>query len=78
MIGGAGFIGVAACKELMRRGVETIAAGRQDRPYGTFTSYVAFDRDDEDQLAKTLAQTEPDVVLDLACYQPGQVVASGW
>ena len=75
MIGGAGFIGVAACRELMRRGVETIAAGRKERPYGTFTSYVAFDRDDEEQLAKTLAQTEPDVVLDLACYQPGQVEA---
>ena len=73
VIGGAGFIGVAACKELMRRGVETIAAGRKERPYGTFTSYVAFDRDDENQLAQALASTEPDVVLDLACYQPGQV-----
>jgi len=73
VIGGAGFIGVAACKELMRRGVETIAAGRKERPYGTFTSYMAFDRDDENQLAQALASTEPDVVLDLACYQPGQV-----
>src|SRR5215831_6973871 len=73
VIGGAGFIGVAACKELMRRGVETIAAGRKERPYGTFTSYVAFDRDDEEQLARALNQTEPDVLLDLACYQPAQV-----
>ncbi len=73
VIGGAGFIGVAACKELMRRGVETIAAGRKERPYGTFTSYVAFDRNDESQLAQALARTEPDVVLDLACYQPAQV-----
>jgi len=73
VIGGAGFIGVAACKELMRRGVETIAAGRKERPYGTFTSYVAFDRNDESQLAHTIVRTEPDVVLDLACYQPGQV-----
>jgi len=75
VIGGAGFIGVAACKELMRRGVETIAAGRKERPYGTFTSYVAFDRDEEEQLAKALEQTQPDVLLDLACYQPGQVEA---
>jgi nucleoside-diphosphate-sugar epimerase len=75
VLGGAGFIGVAACKELMRRGVETIAAGRKDRPYGTFTSYVAFDRDDEAQLAKALAQAEPDVVLDLACFQPREVEA---
>ncbi len=74
-MGGAGFIGVAACKELMRRGVETIAAGRKERPYGTFTSYVAFDRTDEDQLARALAQTQPDVLLDLACYQPDEVNA---
>jgi nucleoside-diphosphate-sugar epimerase len=75
VLGGAGFIGVAACKELMRRGVETIAAGRKDRPYGTFTSYVAFDRKDEDQLAAALQQTQPDVLLDLACYQPGEIEA---
>jgi nucleoside-diphosphate-sugar epimerase len=70
-----GFIGVAACKELMRRGVETIAAGRRDRPYGTFTSYVAFDRADEAQLVRALKQVEPDVVLDLAAYQPADVSA---
>jgi nucleoside-diphosphate-sugar epimerase len=75
VLGGAGFIGVAACKELMRRGVETIAAGRKERPYGTFTSYIAFDRTDEDQLAHALNQTQPDVLLDLACYQPHEVEA---
>ncbi len=75
MLGGAGFIGVAACKELMRRGVETIAAGRKERPYGTFTSYIPFDRTDEDQLARALVQTQPDVLLDLACYQPHEVAA---
>lgn len=75
MLGGAGFIGVAACKELMRRGVETIAAGRKDRPYGTFTSYVAFDRADEAQLVRALQQVEPDVLLDLAAYQPHDVLA---
>jgi nucleoside-diphosphate-sugar epimerase len=73
VIGGAGFIGVAACKELMRRGVETIAAGRTERPYGTFTSYVTFDRTHEDELARALDQTRPDVVLDLACYKPDEV-----
>lgn len=73
VLGGAGFIGVAACKELMRRGVETVAAGRKERPYGTFTSYVAFDRSDEGQLRSALARVEPDVLLDLACYQPNEV-----
>ena len=75
MLGGAGFVGTAACKELMRRGIETIAAGRKERPYGTFTSYVAFDRTDERQLARALEQTQPDVLLDLACYQPEQIEA---
>jgi nucleoside-diphosphate-sugar epimerase len=73
VLGGAGFVGVAACKELMRRGVETVAAGRKERPYGVFTSYVAFDRTDDGQLERALHQVEPDVVLDLACYQPGEV-----
>lgn len=59
----------------MRRGVETIAAGRKDRPYGTFTSYVAFDRDDEEQLQRTLDAVKPDVMLDLACYLPAQMDA---
>lgn len=75
VIGGAGFVGTAACKELMRRGVETIAAGRKDRPYGTFTSYLAFDRNDEDQLRGALDQARPDVLLDLACYKPSEVLA---
>ncbi|HET7466400.1 MAG TPA: NAD-dependent epimerase/dehydratase family protein [Candidatus Dormibacteraeota bacterium] len=75
VLGGGGFIGTAACKELMRRGIETIAAGRKDRPYGTFTSYVAFDRDDETQLKSALETAQPDVVLDLACYEPAQVDA---
>ena len=73
VLGGAGFVGSAACKELMRRGVETIAAGRKERPYGVFTSYVAFDRTDEAQLKRALDQVQPDVLLDLACYQPVEV-----
>jgi nucleoside-diphosphate-sugar epimerase len=73
VLGGAGFVGGAACKELMRRGVETIAAGRKDRPYGVFTSYVAFDRTDEEQLKSALTEVKPDVVLDLACFQPVEV-----
>lgn len=73
VIGGAGFVGTAACKELMRRGVETIAAGRTDRPYGTFTSYRMLDRSDRAQLEQVIADVEPDVVLDCACYQPSQM-----
>jgi len=57
----------------MRRGVETIAAGRKERPYGIFTSYVAFDRTDEEQLKRALDEVKPDVLLDLACYQPVEV-----
>ncbi|HSS93168.1 MAG TPA: NAD-dependent epimerase/dehydratase family protein [Candidatus Dormibacteraeota bacterium] len=75
VIGGAGFVGTAACKELMRRGVETIASGRKERPYGTFTSYIAFDRSDEEQLRKALETVRPDVLLDLACFRPAEVSA---
>jgi nucleoside-diphosphate-sugar epimerase len=60
----------------MRRGVETIAAGRKERPYGIFTSYRAFDRTDEDQLRRVLAEAQPDVLLDLACFQPSEVEAA--
>ncbi len=73
VIGGAGFVGAAACKELMRRGIETIAAGRKERPYGTFTSYIAFDCTDPAQLERALSTTEPDVVLDLANDHPREV-----
>jgi nucleoside-diphosphate-sugar epimerase len=75
VIGGTGFIGIAACRELMRRGVETIAAGRSPKPYGVFTSHLAFDRRDPAQLASALERTRPDVVLDLAAFQPGEVTA---
>ena len=49
----------------MRRGVETIAAGRKDRPYGVFTSYVAFDRTDEDQLKRDRDEGVVRVVISL-------------
>jgi nucleoside-diphosphate-sugar epimerase len=75
VLGGTGFVGVAACKELMRRGVETIAASRTKHPYGTFTSHVAFDRTDRTQLERALQDVRPDVLVDLACYQPGEVEA---
>ena len=60
----------------MRRGVETIAAGRKDVPFGTFTSYVAFDRGDEAQLRSAFDRVKPDVVLDLACYRPLEAEAA--
>jgi nucleoside-diphosphate-sugar epimerase len=75
VIGGTGFIGAAACRELMRRGVETIAAGRTPKPYGVFTSHLAFDRRDPAQLASALERSRPDVVLDLAAFQPDEVLA---
>ena len=75
VLGGPGFVGSATCKELMRRGVETIAASRTAHPYGTFTSHVAFDRADETELARVLGEVAPDVLLDLAAYQPSEVEA---
>ena len=75
VLGGTGFVGVATCKELMRRGVETVAASRTKHPYGTFTSHVALDRTDRGQLRRTLDEVTPDVLVDLACYQPAEVEA---
>jgi nucleoside-diphosphate-sugar epimerase len=75
VIGGAGFVGAAACKELMRRGVETIAAGRTPRPYGIFTSYRALDRTDAGQLRAVLDEVAADVILDCAAYQPAEIAA---
>jgi len=75
VLGGPGFVGTATCRELMRRGVETISASRTPKPYGTFTSHVAFDRTDEDELRRVLGEVQPDVLLDLAAYQPADVQA---
>ena len=75
VLGGPGFVGAATCKELMRRGVETIAASRRPHPYGVFTSHIAFDRTDEEELARVLDEVQPDVVLDLAAYQPTEIEA---
>lgn len=70
VIGGTGFIGQAACKELMRRGVETVAASPTAHPYGTFTSHRVVDRSDPGGLERMIAQVMPDVVLDLAGAPP--------
>lgn len=73
VIGGAGFVGQAACKELMRRGIETIAASRTDHPYGTFTSFRRLDRREPGALRRVLEEVRPDVLLDLAAYLPDDV-----
>lgn len=73
VIGGTGFVGQAACRELMRRGVETVAASRTGHPYGTFTSHRVLDRADPDALRRVLEEVRPDVLLDLAAFQPDDV-----
>ncbi len=75
VIGGTGFVGEAACKELMRRGVETVAASRTPHPYGTFTSHRVLDRRRPGELARVIDEVRPDVLLDLAAYQPDDVRA---
>ncbi len=75
VIGGTGFIGQAACKELMRRGVETVAASPTAHPYGTFTSHRVLDRSDPGGLDRVIAQAMPDVVLDLTGARPEPLAA---
>ncbi len=76
VVGGTGFIGQAACKELMRRGIETVAAARSHHAYGTFTSFRRLDRREPGALRRVLDEVRPDVVLDLAAYLPGDVEAT--
>ena len=76
VIGGAGFVGQAACKELMRRGIETIAASRTDHPFGTFTSFRQLDRREPGALRRVLDDVRPDVLLDLAAYLPDDVLGA--
>ena len=73
VIGGTGFVGQAACRELMRRGVETIAASRSHHPYGTFTSHRVLDRSDAGDVMRVLDEVQPDVLLDLAAFQPPDI-----
>jgi nucleoside-diphosphate-sugar epimerase len=70
VVGGTGFVGVAASKELMRRGVETVAASRTHHPYGTFTSHRVLDRTDDAGVAGVLQDVRPDVLLDLSGAAP--------
>jgi nucleoside-diphosphate-sugar epimerase len=74
VIGGTGFVGAETCRELMWRGVETIAASRGVHPSGNFDRHVSFDRRDPVQLRSALETLRPDILIDLACFQPAEVV----
>jgi len=76
VIGGTGFVGVATCKELMRRGVVTIACqqpGPPPRDLHQPASPLTGGR--RPSSARCLERVAPDVVVDLAAFQPSEVEA---
>jgi nucleoside-diphosphate-sugar epimerase len=75
VIGGLGFVGRAVCGALRLSGVEVVSASRARATRGTVNRHVSLDRRDEGQLATALRDLEPDILVDLACYQPADVEA---
>src|SRR4030081_1564199 len=75
VLGGLGFVGRAVCGALGRSGMDVVSASRAQQARGTFNRHVSLDRRDEGQLATALRDLEPDILVDLACYQPAEVEA---
>jgi nucleoside-diphosphate-sugar epimerase len=75
VIGGTGFVGAAVCDELSQRDKEVITASRTTDAHGSFLRHVSLDRRDNAELERTLRELEPDILVDLACYQPAEVEA---
>jgi len=48
---------------------------RSASAHGSFDRHVRLDRRDEAQLVTALREVEPDILVDLACFQPGEVDA---
>jgi nucleoside-diphosphate-sugar epimerase len=77
VIGGTRFIGRHAVAELLEHGYEVTLfnRGNRENPFADDerVAHVAGDRTDEDALADAAASVDPDVVLDMVAYHPGEV-----
>jgi nucleoside-diphosphate-sugar epimerase len=63
------------CGELNKRGEEVVAASRTPWAHGSFLRHVTLDRRDDAALERALSELEPDILVDLACFQPTEVAA---
>jgi nucleoside-diphosphate-sugar epimerase len=75
VIGGAGFLGGAASRALRDAHHEVVSASRGNRDGGDGISHVTLDRQDERALARVICELDPEVVVDMACYQPFEIDA---
>ncbi|MGI8608465.1 MAG: NAD-dependent epimerase/dehydratase family protein [Candidatus Dormibacteria bacterium] len=75
VIGGTGFVGRAVGRALGAAGVDAISASRRTGGVDEYARHMAIDRQDEGDLARLLKEIDPDVVVDLACYQPFELEA---
>ena len=75
VIGGSGFVGGAASRSLRDAGHEVVSASRRARDEEGGIRHVVLDRTDEASLRAVLASVDPDVVVDMACFQPFEVQA---
>ena len=77
VIGGTRFIGRHAVAELLDHEYEVTLfnRGTHDNPFedDERVDHVQGDRTDEAALARAASSVEPDVVLDMVAYQPGEV-----
>ncbi|GAC1341321.1 MAG: hypothetical protein NVSMB29_11610 [Candidatus Dormibacteria bacterium] len=75
MLGGLGFVGASVCAELRRSEAEIITASRSVSAPDNRGAHVTVDRRNESELKRVLADLQPDILVDLACYQPAEVDA---
>lgn len=75
VIGGPGTISTSAIEELVERGETVLVFNRSVGRFGELdprVRTVAGDRDRPGELESAFEEFEPDVVLDFACFLPGQ------
>ncbi len=75
VIGGAGFVGRAASRALRRADHHVVSASRGDRHAGNDIRHVTLDRQDETALARVISDVDPEILVDMACYQPFEMEA---
>ncbi|HYF50555.1 MAG TPA: NAD-dependent epimerase/dehydratase family protein [Planctomycetota bacterium] len=79
MLGGSGLISSETTRALLELGHDTYALTRGKRAFrisevsGRSVKNVVADRHDKTALKKVLAEVDPEVVIDLICYQPQEM-----
>jgi nucleoside-diphosphate-sugar epimerase len=75
VVGGTGFVGSAAGRAFKTLGIEAISASRRSEGPKQFARHLVMDRRNESEVKQALKHIRPDVVLDMACFQPSDMEA---